>query len=44
MTKWAAQQVRRLAHALRQEGKARGLASLCHGVGGGTVVAVEMVD
>jgi len=33
-----------LLHALRQEGKARGLASLCHGVGGGTVVAVEMVD
>ncbi len=33
-----------LLNALRQEGKARGLASLCHGVGGGTVVAVEMVD
>jgi len=33
-----------LLNALRQEGKARGLASLCHGVGGGTVVAVEIVD
>ncbi len=33
-----------LVNALRQEGKARGLASLCHGVGGGTVVAVEVVD
>lgn len=33
-----------LLNALRQEGKMRGLASLCHGVGGGTAVAVEIVD
>jgi acetyl-CoA C-acetyltransferase len=30
-----------LLHALRQQGKARGVASLCHGTGGGTAVAVE---
>jgi acetyl-CoA C-acetyltransferase len=33
-----------LAHALQQEGKTRGLASLCHGVGGGTAVALERVS
>ncbi len=33
-----------LLNALRQEGKELGLASLCHGTGGGTAVAVEMVD
>lgn len=32
-----------LANALRQEGKARGVASLCHGIGGGTAVALELV-
>lgn len=32
-----------LVHALRAHGKARGLASLCHGVGGGTAVAVELM-
>jgi acetyl-CoA C-acetyltransferase len=32
-----------LVHALRTHGKQRGLATLCHGVGGGTAVAVEMV-
>jgi acetyl-CoA C-acetyltransferase len=32
-----------LVNALRQEGKRRGIASLCHGVGGGTAVAVELV-
>ena len=32
-----------LINALRQEGKRRGIASLCHGVGGGTAVAVELV-
>jgi len=32
-----------LLNALQQEGKARGLASLCHGTGGGTVVAVELM-
>lgn len=32
-----------LLHALRQEGGVRGLASLCHGVGGGTAVALELV-
>jgi acetyl-CoA C-acetyltransferase len=30
-----------LLNALRQQGKARGVASLCHGTGGGTAVAVE---
>jgi acetyl-CoA C-acetyltransferase len=30
-------------HALHTHGKARGLATLCHGVGGATAVAVEMV-
>lgn len=30
-----------LVHALRHEGLPRGLASLCHGVGGATAVAVE---
>jgi acetyl-CoA C-acetyltransferase len=33
-----------LVHALRRLGKRRGLASLCHGVGGGTVVAVEIME
>jgi hypothetical protein len=28
---------------LRQEGGRRGVASLCHGLGGGTAVAVELV-
>ena len=32
-----------LVNALQQEGKRRGIASLCHGVGGGTAVAVELV-
>ncbi len=32
-----------LLNALQQEGKRRGLASLCHGTGGGTVVAVELL-
>lgn len=32
-----------LISALRQEGKRRGIAALCHGVGGGTAVAVELV-
>ena len=32
-----------LLNALQQEGKTRGLASLCHGTGGGTVVAVELM-
>ena len=32
-----------LVNALRQEGKQRGIAALCHGVGGGTAVAVELV-
>jgi acetyl-CoA C-acetyltransferase len=32
-----------LLNALQQEGKQRGLASLCHGTGGGTVVAVELL-
>jgi acetyl-CoA C-acetyltransferase len=32
-----------LVNALRTEGKRRGLASLCHGIGGGTVVGVELV-
>ena len=32
-----------LLHALRQEGARRGIASLCHGLGGGTAVAVELV-
>jgi acetyl-CoA C-acetyltransferase len=30
-----------LLNALRQQGKARGVASLCHGTGGGTAVGVE---
>ena len=33
-----------LLNALRQEGKALGLASLCHGTGGGTAVAVELMN
>ncbi|HRW07298.1 MAG TPA: thiolase family protein [Caldilineaceae bacterium] len=33
-----------LLNALQQEGKTMGLASLCHGTGGGTAVAVEMVN
>lgn len=32
-----------LLNALQQEGKQLGLASLCHGTGGGTAVAVEML-
>jgi acetyl-CoA C-acetyltransferase len=32
-----------LLHALRQEGGRRGIASLCHGLGGGTAIAVELV-
>lgn len=32
-----------LLHALRQEGARRGIASLCHGLGGGTALAVELV-
>jgi len=32
-----------LVHALRTHDKARGLATLCHGVGGATAVAVEVV-
>ncbi len=32
-----------LVNALQQEGKRRGLATLCHGVGGATAVAVELV-
>lgn len=32
-----------LLNALQQEGKTRGLASLCHGTGGGTAVAVELL-
>jgi acetyl-CoA C-acetyltransferase len=32
-----------LLNALRQQGKARGVASLCHGTGGGTAVAVELM-
>ncbi|MCX6049040.1 MAG: thiolase family protein [Chloroflexi bacterium] len=32
-----------LLNALQQENKARGLASLCHGTGGGTAVAVELL-
>jgi len=32
-----------LLNALQQEGKALGLAALCHGTGGGTAVAVEMM-
>ena len=34
---------RMVGHALI-EGKRRGIASLCHGIGGGTAVAVELVD
>ena len=33
-----------LLHALQQEGKSRGIASLCHGTGGGTAVAVELME
>lgn len=33
-----------LLNALQQEGKTRGLASLCHGTGGGTAVAVELIS
>ena len=32
-----------LIHALRSTGGRRGLASLCHGLGGGTALAVELV-
>lgn len=32
-----------LLNALRQEGKERGIASLCHGTGGGTALALELV-
>ena len=33
-----------LLHALRAAGGHRGLASLCHGLGGGTALAVEAID
>lgn len=33
-----------LLNALRQEGGRRGLASLCHGLGGATALALELVD
>lgn len=33
-----------LLHALQQEGKSRGIASLCHGTGGGTAVALELME
>lgn len=33
-----------LLHALQQEGKSRGIAALCHGTGGGTAVAVELME
>jgi acetyl-CoA C-acetyltransferase len=33
-----------LLNALQQEGKERGIASLCHGLGGGTALAVELVN
>jgi acetyl-CoA C-acetyltransferase len=32
-----------LLNGLKQQGGQRGMASLCHGTGGGTVVAVEMM-
>lgn len=32
-----------LVHALRSHGKSRGLATLCHGVGGATALAVELL-
>ncbi len=32
-----------LLNALQEKGGKRGMASLCHGTGGGTVVAVELV-
>ena len=32
-----------LLNALKSEGKARGLAAICHGTGGSTAVAVELV-
>jgi acetyl-CoA C-acetyltransferase len=32
-----------LVHALARQGRRRGLASLCHGTGGGTAVAIERV-
>jgi acetyl-CoA C-acetyltransferase len=32
-----------LLNALQQEGGRRGVASLCHGLGGGTAVAVELI-
>jgi acetyl-CoA C-acetyltransferase len=32
-----------LLHALRQRGGALGLASICHGTGGGTALALELV-
>jgi acetyl-CoA C-acetyltransferase len=32
-----------LVHALRAHGKPRGLATLCHGVGGATALAVELL-
>mgnify|MGYP003147756810 CR=1 FL=1 len=32
-----------LVHALRTHGKERGMASICHGTGGGTALAVELV-
>ncbi|PSQ95380.1 MAG: acetyl-CoA C-acyltransferase, partial [Bacteroidetes bacterium SW_11_64_17] len=30
-----------LLHALRQHGGTRGLASICHGTGGGVALAIE---
>ncbi|GIV70600.1 thiolase family protein [Caldilinea sp.] len=33
-----------LVHALRAHGKPRGLATLCHGVGGATALAVELCE
>ena len=32
-----------LVHALHEQEKARGLAAICHGTGGGTAVVVERV-
>jgi acetyl-CoA C-acetyltransferase len=32
-----------LIHALKRYGKARGLAAICHGMGGGVAMAVELV-
>ena len=32
-----------LLNALRQRGQSRGLAAICHGLGGSTALAVELV-